>query len=412
MKQFSLNFLFSWILILIYNNSILDLQFYLNNYNIALLFFTHWLSPLIINNYKLHLLQWNITLVLLSQDLFIFLLFIEIMLLLFISLYNSNKRIKIHALNRLLFYTLFSSLGLILLLLIDYIILGTSSNDLLSLTPINPIFYNFLLITLIVKIPIFPLHVWLSYAHAEASTELSIFLAAIIIKLPFYGIFSFLKSRLELSYNNDYILISNNIWSTLGILSLIYCTLLSIQSLLDIKRIIAYSSIIHMSIPFLIILEHNCSISSIQLLILTHGFTSTILFYLLGKYTHKYSKNILYYSGISNYYPIYSLFIIISVLSNISIPFPIYLSFLSEYLNLLNIYYIYNLNILLLIIITLSISAIYFLIYFIRFLFGNIGVLTPSSSPLNLYEYLISLILILTLFLFPFILESLEAIWN
>lgn len=166
-----------------------------------------------------------------------------------------------------------------------------------------------------------------------------------------------------------------------------------------------------MSIPFLIILDYNINISSIQLLILSHGLTSTLLFYLLGKFTHQYTKNILYYSGIANYYQIYSLFIIISVLSNISIPFPIYLSFLSEYLNLINIYYIYNLNILLLILITLSISAIYFLVYFIRFLFGNEGVLTPSS-PLNIHEYLISLILIFTLFFFPFILGSLEAIWS
>lgn len=401
-----LNFLLStssffliWSIIIIYNMNIIDTQYLLDSSNISLVFLTLILSTILASSgLSLLLLQYNILLVLVAQELFIFLLLLEIMIILFIYILTNSFRIKIHALNRLVYYTLFSGIFLTLVILYNYIVYGTNHSDLL-----NSFSNSLILFTLLVKIPIFPFHIWLPYAHAEATTKISIILAALIIKLPFYGILKF-----NAIPTSSLISSWGSCLSTLTLLSLIYCTLLSIQSLLDIKRIIAYSSIIHMSIPFLLILENLPNTTSIQLILLNHGLTSALLFYLLGTYTHIFSKNILYYSGVG-VKALFSSLLIIGLSSNISLPFPIYISFLSEYLNLKYIYYSFNHNILILILITLSISSIYFLIYFTRFLFGE---RTSTTQTISVVVSETPIIITFYLLFLPFILNTLESLWS
>jgi NADH:ubiquinone oxidoreductase subunit 4 (subunit M) len=54
------------------------------------------------------------------------------------------------------------------------------------------ILFNFLFLGFMIKIPMFPLHLWLPEAHVEASTVGSILLAGILLKLGLYGIVKYL----------------------------------------------------------------------------------------------------------------------------------------------------------------------------------------------------------------------------
>lgn len=87
-----------------------------------------------------------------------------------------------------------------------------------------------------------PLHVWLPEAHVEAPTAGSVLLAGILLKMGGFGIFKFLLPVFPAAtfYFKPFVY-------TLSIISMLYATL-SILRQIDIKKIIAYSSVAHMAL--------------------------------------------------------------------------------------------------------------------------------------------------------------------
>lgn len=95
------------------------------------------------------------------------------------------------------------------------------------------------------KIPIVPLHIWLPEAHVEAPTPGSVILAGILLKLGSYAIIRLLLFSLsEVPY--DFILV----FIIIGLVSFLHASFIAYGQI-DIKKIIAYSSIAHMNFSLL-----------------------------------------------------------------------------------------------------------------------------------------------------------------
>jgi len=122
----------------------------------------------------------------------------------------------------------------------------------------------------IVKFPIFGFHYWLPVAHVEASTVGSIVLAGVLLKLGSVG----------LIYVIIYIgFILKLHWLGLGVV----LTIVIILSLSDLKIIIAYSSVAHITIIFyVIIIGSVVGKRGSIIIIFFHGFISPLIFWVVG----------------------------------------------------------------------------------------------------------------------------------
>jgi len=236
------------------------------------------------------------------------------------------------------------------------------------------------------KIPVMPLHIWLPEAHVEASTIGSVILAAIILKLGFYG-----TSRVMNSLNTfDFDIGLQQILIATCVCSIVYGCLLAVRQI-DLKKIIAYSSIVHMNIGMIPLFSPSESGHfSALFLMLSHGLISAGMFFCIGfVYERFHVRNILYYGGLSQYMPIFSMLFLAIMLANMSVPGTC--NFIGEFLALLNIGRIFNNFILGIVLLSTIFTSLFCILTFGRILFYQIsGMLSYNLFDLNAYEIYIA----------------------
>jgi len=107
----------------------------------------------------------------------------------------------------------------------------------------------------------------------------------------------------------------------IGIISILYATLTTIRQI-DLKKIIAYSSIVHMNLIILGIFSTNLlGIQSSIFLMLAHGIVASAMFFLVGMlYDRTKTRQLKYYGGIIQVIPLFGFLIIFFSFANISFP--------------------------------------------------------------------------------------------
>lgn len=360
-----LNLIISLIMFILFDFSNIDYQFVkdiseiksinlylgLDGISIYFVLLTTFITPIVIlsNWYSIKkniesyliiilLLESLLIAVFLVLNVFLFYIFFEstlIPLFILIGMYGSNN--KVRASFYLFLYTLLGSLFLLLSILYLLSVIGVADFDTLFKINLNYItqliLFCGIFIALAVKTPVIFLNNWLLKAHVESPLGGSIILAAIVLKLSLYGVLRIILPIIpKASINYTYIVY------VIGVITIIYASISTLRTI-DIKELIAYSSVSHAAVYLLSVFSNTIQgIEGSILLGLGHGFVSSGLFICVGGilYDRSHTRLISVYKGLVQIMPLFSILFFILCLSNAGTPLS--LNFLGEFLSLYGIF--------------------------------------------------------------------------
>nr|YP_004222609.1 NADH dehydrogenase subunit 4 [Notodoris gardineri]ABL09056.1 NADH dehydrogenase subunit 4 [Notodoris gardineri] len=173
-----------------------------------------------------------------------------------------------------------------------------------------PLFAAFL-----VKLPMYGVHLWLPKAHVEAPLSGSMILAGILLKLGGYGMI-FVSYCFNTSWSSYSVgLVSLSMWG--GFLATLMCL-----RQVDVKSLVAYSSVGHMSIVAAgILMDTSWGLMSAVVTMVAHGFSSSAMFCLAYfSYQKSHTRHIPYMKGMLQLYPVLSLFWFLFCCINMACP--------------------------------------------------------------------------------------------
>lgn len=312
-------------------------------------------------------------------------------LFLIVGIWGSRDR-KIYASYLLFIYTLLGSIFALFGFLILYLNKGSLNfvyfNYNIFLEYYQLLLVFFLFFGFSVKVPIMPIHIWLPEAHVEAPTIGSVILAGIILKL---GIYIYLRLVIfSFTYVLIYIIPIIFFIATLSL----YISSFSAIAQIDIKKIIAYSSIAHMNFSLIGLFSINIiSILGSFFMMFGHALTSSALFFSIGMLYDRFKTRIIYYyGGLVVLMPIWVTLFFIFILGNFG--FPGTANFVGEFVIFLGSFF-FNNFIIICIIYSLFLSLVYSLFLFNRLVYGTLKIeFIRFFSDLSRREFYIVFILL------------------
>nr|ADE18282.1 NADH dehydrogenase subunit 4 [Bombyx mandarina]ADE18555.1 NADH dehydrogenase subunit 4 [Bombyx mandarina] len=216
----------------------------------------------------------------------------------------------------LLFYTLFGSLPLLMGIIYIFNDLNTSTIYFLKVFNMNMyLLYISMIFAFLEKMPMYFAHLWLPKAHVEAPISGSMILAGIMLKLGGYGLLRVMIFLQEVNLKLNYIWIIISLVGGLFISMKCFCQV-------DMKSLIAYSSVAHMSMVIggIMIMNYWGFIGSYVLMI-SHGLCSSGMFCLANiNYERLHSRSLYINKGMMNFMPSMSLWWFLLLSSNMAAP--------------------------------------------------------------------------------------------
>ena len=146
--------------------------------------------------------------------------------------------------------------------------------------------------------------------------QYTVILAGILLKMGGYGFLRFSLPMFPIAS-----IFFTPLIFTLSLIAIVYASLTTLRQV-DLKKIIAYSSVSHMGFVTIGIFSLNIQgIEGSILLMLSHGLVSSALFLCIGILYDRYKTRIIkYYSGLIQVMPLFGIFFLFFSFANLGFP--------------------------------------------------------------------------------------------
>lgn len=167
-----------------------------------------------------------------------------------------------------------------------------------------------------IKMPIFPFHTWQPDTYEQAPTATTMILSGVMVKMGLLGLIRWLMPILPMASFQwgDVVMI-------LAVIGIIYASLVAIRQD-DLKRLIAYSSIAHISLMAAALFAENLSgTQGVMIQMFNHGINIIGLWIIVEIIERRYgTRKISELGGLAQQAPVMTIFFVIIALANIALP--------------------------------------------------------------------------------------------
>jgi NADH-quinone oxidoreductase subunit M len=167
-----------------------------------------------------------------------------------------------------------------------------------------------------IKIPMVPVHTWLPDTHTQAPTAGSVILAGLLLKTGVFAVFRFAFPLFPVAFRA-----SAPVLIVLGLAGLFYASWIALSQV-DMKRLVAYSSVGHMGLVVLgLAVLTSITLSGALLQMINHGVSTSALFILVGMLGERiHSRQFKDFGGLWKKMPVFSAFFLFFSMATLGLP--------------------------------------------------------------------------------------------
>ena len=265
--------------------------------------------------------------VFLATDLFLFYFFWEIQIIpmfFLVGIWGHEQRTRTAM--KFLLFTMAGSLFMLLAIIGLYVVHGRQTGEytfaLSSLLhtslpmSVEAWLYAAFMLSFGIKIPMVPLHTWLPDTHTQAPTAGSVILAGLLLKTGVYGVIRFALPLFPGAFKTSVPWLM-----VLGLAALFYASWIALSQV-DMKRLIAYSSIGHMGLMVLgLAVLNTITLSGSFLQMINHGVSTSALFILVGMLGERIdSRQFKDFGGLWKKMPVFGAFFLFFSMAALGLP--------------------------------------------------------------------------------------------
>jgi NADH-quinone oxidoreductase subunit M len=262
-----------------------------------------------------------------ATDLFLFYLFWEVQIIpmfFLVGIWGHEQRTRTAM--KFILFTMAGSLFMLIAIIGLYVVHGRQTGiytfDLSSLIGtslpggVQGWLYAAFMLSFGIKIPMVPVHTWLPDTHTQAPTAGSVILAGLLLKTGSYAVFRFAFPLFPVAFRASVPLLV-----VLGLIALFYASWIALSQV-DVKRLIAYSSIAHMGLVVLgLAVLNSISLSGSLLQMINHGVSTSALFILVGMLGERiHSRQFKDFGGLWRKMPVFSAFFLFFSMAALGLP--------------------------------------------------------------------------------------------
>ncbi|MEP7141287.1 MAG: NADH-quinone oxidoreductase subunit M [Ferruginibacter sp.] len=341
--------------------------------------------------------------VFLSTDALLFYFFWELALIpvyFLCSLWGGEKRIATTF--KFFIYTFTGSLLMLIGIIYVYLQTGKTPNSdhsfsmqafhsvVLIPSQQNWLFWLFF-IAFAVKMPIFPFHTWQPDTYEQSPTAVTMVLSGVMVKMGLFGVVRWILPMFPAAVAKfDHLVIG------LSVIGIIYASLIAIKQD-DLKRLVAYSSIAHVSLMCAAIFTtKQLALEGVMIQMFSHGINIIgmwIVIDLVEKQTG--TRKISQLGGVAHKAPVLTIMLVVIALANIALPLTN--AFVGEFMMFAGLFK-FSMWYTAIAALSIILAAVYTLNMIQKVFYGEVNTLTNVMKEISLNEKIILGVIVITIF--------------